>query len=77
MRAADEVVEFLAREISPAALIAFQPSETTRRRVWELVKKEKEEGLTPEEKCELDDYERLEHLLILAKARARIPRAHG
>ena len=59
IRAADEVVEFLAREISPQALVSFRPSEATRLRVWELVEKEKEEGLTPEEKFELDDYERL------------------
>lgn len=77
MRAADEVVEFLAREISPEALVNFRPSEATRRRVWELVEKEKQEGLTPDEKCELDDYERLEHLLILAKAKARTHGAHG
>lgn len=75
MRAADEVVEFLAREISPQALVAFQPSEANRQRVWALVQKEKEEGLTLDEKCELDDYERLEHLLILAKARTA--GAHG
>lgn len=77
MRAADEVVEFLAREIAPDTLVAFQPSEETRRRVWELVRKEKEDGLTPDEECELNDYERLEHLLILAKARARAKPAHG
>ena len=77
MRAADEVIEFLAREISPQALVGFRPSDTTRQRVWDLVQKEKEEGLTPEEKCELDDYERLEHLLILAKAKARTQNAHG
>jgi hypothetical protein len=77
VRAADEVVEFLAREISPQALISFHPSDGTRRRVWELVQKEKEEGLTPEETGELDDYERLEHLLIVAKAKARTPGAHG
>jgi hypothetical protein len=77
MRAADEVVEFLAREISAAALAGFRPSETTRRRVWELVQKEKEDGLTSDEKCELDDYERLEHLLILAKAKARTQIGHG
>ena len=41
------------------------------------MQKEKEEGLTPDEKCELDDYERLEHLLILAKAKARTAGAHG
>ena len=77
MRAADEVIEFLAREISPQALVGFQPSDATRQRVWDLVRKEKEEGLTPEEKSELDDYERLEHLLILAKAKARTQNAHG
>ena len=71
MRAADEVVEFIAREISPEALVNFRPSESTRQRVWELVNKEKEAGLTPDEKSELDDYERLEHLLILARAKAR------
>ncbi|MBI4664583.1 MAG: hypothetical protein HY735_37805 [Verrucomicrobia bacterium] len=77
MRAADEVVEFLAREIPTAALTGFRPSEATRRRVWELVQKEKESGLTAEEKCELDDYERLEHLLILARAKARTQPRHG
>ncbi len=77
MRAADEIIEFLAREIPSASLVGFRPSEDTKRRVWQLVEKEKEEGLTPDEKCELDDYERLEHLLILAKAKARIQSAHG
>ncbi len=75
MRAAEEVVEFLAREIPADALAGFHPSEATRRRVWQLVQKEKEDRLTPEEKCELDEYEHLEHLLILAKARSR--NAHG
>ena len=77
MRAADEVVEFLAREIPAESLVAFQASETTRRRVWELVQKEKEIGLTPDEKCELDEYEQLEHLLILAKAKVRAKKGHG
>jgi hypothetical protein len=77
MRAADEVVEFIAREISPEALVNFRPSDSTRQRVWELVNKEKEAGLTPDEKCELDDYERLEHLLILTRAKARGNGAHG
>ena len=73
MRASDEVVEFLAQQIPPNQLASFPASEATRSRVWQLVEKEKERGLTPEEQCELDDYEKLEHLLILAKARA----AHG
>lgn len=75
MRASDEVVDFLARQIPPEQLASFRASEATRHRVWQLVEKEKEHGLTPEERCELDDYERLEHLMILAKARAETPHA--
>ncbi len=43
----------------------------------DLVQKEKVIGLTPEEKCELDNYERLEHLLILARAKARTQPRHN
>jgi hypothetical protein len=73
MRASDEVVEFLAQQIPSDQLAMFRASEETRTRVWQLVEKEKDQGLTPEERCELEDYEKLEHLMILAKARA----AHG
>ena len=36
-----------------------------------MIRKEKEAGLLPEEAGELDDYLKLEHLMRLAKARAR------
>ena len=71
MRAVDEMVEFLARQIPVAELESFRASDVTRQRVWHLVEKEKEHGLTPDEQSELDDYEKLEHLLILARAKAR------
>jgi hypothetical protein len=77
MRASDEVVDFLARQIPAEQLASFRASEPTRQRVWQLVEKEKQHGLTPEECCELDDYERLEHLLILAKARADLQTPHA
>ena len=77
MRAADEVIEFIAREIAPEVLVNFRPSESTRQRVWDLVHKEKETGLTPDEKSELDDYERVEHLLILARSKARNQSKNG
>ena len=77
MRAADEVVEFLARQIPAEQLALFRASDATRQRVWHLVQQEKDLGLTPDEQCELEDYEKLEHLLILAKARARQQAAHG
>ena len=39
---------------------------------WALMVKEKETGLLPEEKRELDDTLEREHLLVLAKASARL-----
>jgi hypothetical protein len=77
VRAVDEIVEFLARQIPAEQLASFRASEATRQRVWHLVRKEKEHGLTPEEQCELDDYEKLEHLLILAKAKSGTQPPHG
>jgi hypothetical protein len=70
-KAYDELVDFLAAGSTPASLLQFQPSEETRARVQELIHKEKDSGLLPEEASELDDYLKLEHLMRLAKARAR------
>jgi hypothetical protein len=67
-KAYDEIVDLLA--LSPH-LLEFQPSEQSKARVWELVGQEKSGTLTPDEKAELDQYGQLEHLLRLAKARAR------
>jgi len=45
--------------------------------VWTLIAKEKETGLLPEEKLELDDSLKLEHLLVLTKAKARLAGGHA
>ena len=71
VRAYDEVIDFLAAGVTPSALIAFRPSAATRARVAELIRREKNEGLTPEEAAELDDYIQLDHLMRLANARAQ------
>jgi len=72
MNACDELVDFLVGNISSAKLAGFHSSEDARRRVWTLIEKEKADGLLPEEKLELEDYLKLEHLLVLAKAKARL-----
>jgi hypothetical protein len=71
VRAYEEVVEFIAAGTSPGEIIAFQPSEETRQRVADLIYREKTTGLNPDEESELDHYMQLEHLMRLAKARAR------
>ena len=70
-RSYDEILDFLAAGTSPDALVAFRPSQKTTQRVEELVEKNKQGTISSEEQSELDDYLQLEHLLILAKARAR------
>jgi len=76
MNVRDELLDFLTGQISPQALANFKVSEPVRQRVWALIAKEKESGLLPEEKLELDDYLKLEHLMVLAKAKARLADQH-
>jgi len=70
-RAYEEVIDFIAAGATPSNLAAFQPSEEARARVWFLIEREKTIGLSPDEKSELDHYMQLEHIMRLAKARAR------
>ena len=66
----EEVIDFIAAGTTPQNVIAFRPSEAARERVADLLAREKEGVLSPEEKSELDHYLQLEHLMRLAKARA-------
>ena len=71
VRAYEEIVDFLASGITSDEMANFQVSEETKTCVEELIQQEKTNGLTPEETAELDHYLQLEHLIRLAKARAR------
>jgi hypothetical protein len=75
-RAYEEVIDFIAAGSSPAGVIGFHPSEAARQRVADLLEREKNAGVMPEERSELDHYLQLEHLMRLAKARARRFAAH-
>ena len=70
-KAYEEVINFIASGTSPEKVIAFVPSLATQNRVSELLHKEKNESLTAEERSEFDNYMVVEHLMRLAKARAR------
>jgi len=71
LKAYDEIIEFIASGTSPGSVITFKPSESAKIRVEELIFREKTAGLSTDEKSELDLYMQLEHLMRLAKARAR------
>jgi len=76
VKAYEEIIEFIASGTSPGSLIAFRPSETAKKRVADLIHKEKTTGLSSDEQSELDHYMQLEHLMRLAKARARRHLSH-
>ncbi len=71
IRAYDEIVDFIAAGTSPTAVASFAASDETKQRVAELIHREKSAGLSAEETAELKDFLQLEHLMRLAKARAR------
>ncbi len=70
-RVYEEVIDFIAAGASPDNIASFRPSEAAKRRVAVLIEREKTTGLTPDETSELGHYLQLEHLMRLAKARAR------
>ena len=67
----EEIVDFIARGTSPAQIAEFSPSQETRDRVADLIHREKTMELSKEETSELNHYLEIEHILRLAKARAR------
>lgn len=75
-RVYEEIIDFIAAGTTPSGIIAFQPSEEAKARVADLIHREKTTGLPPEETTELNHYLQLEHLMRLAKARARTHLAH-
>jgi hypothetical protein len=66
-----EIIDFIAAGTTPETVIQFKPSPEAQRRVSDLIEREKGIGLSPEEKAELDHFLELEHILRMAKARAR------
>lgn len=73
----EEIIDFIAAGTSPFSVIQFHPSSSVKDRVADLIVREKTEGLTHDEKSELDVYMQLEHIMRLAKARARNYIMHG
>jgi hypothetical protein len=71
VRAYEEVVDFIAAGPSSGNVVAFRPSAETRNRVSELVRREKAGEISPEDASELEHYLQIEHLMRLAKARAK------
>lgn len=66
-----EIIDFIASGTTPKAVAEYRPSERAQRRIEELIARERDGQLSPEEKSELDRFMDLEHIIRMAKARAR------
>ena len=71
-----EIIDFIASN-NPEAVARFRPSRETQQRLADLLEREKTEGLSADEKAELDRCIELEHILRMAKAKARLILARG
>jgi hypothetical protein len=67
-----ELVDFVAAGSTPQDVANFHPSPALQARAAELVERERDSRLTPEESAELAHFVELEHILRMAKARARL-----
>jgi hypothetical protein len=72
-----EIIDFIASGTTSQAVADYLPSPEAQRRIAELIAQEKEGSLSVEEKSELDHFMDLEHILRVAKARARQILASG
>lgn len=72
-----ELVDFVAAGPTPEDVAEFHPSPQAQARIAELIESEKDSQLTLEEASELAHFLELEHILRMAKARARMILANG
>lgn len=72
MRVYEEVVNFIAAGPSSRQVAEFRASEEARGRIADLIHREKTDGLSTDETAELENAMQLEHIMRLAKARARL-----
>lgn len=67
-----EIIEFIASGATSEAVAHYRPSAQSQRRIADLIAREKETGLSAEEKSELDYFLQLEHIMRMAKAKAKL-----
>jgi hypothetical protein len=66
-----QIIDLLASQPSPEAILAIRPSEALQARVSELLERNKANGLSRDEEAEFDRYMLLEHWVRMAKISAR------
>lgn len=66
-----DLIDFIAAGTTPESVANFCPAPDAQQRLEALIERDKSGTLSLEEKAELDHFMDLEHILRMAKARAR------
>jgi hypothetical protein len=69
-QAATEIARFLAHHPTPEQILAFHPSPEVAERAYELIRAERDDSLSEEERQELKSYLMIEYLMELVKLEA-------
>lgn len=72
MKIFEDAAQVLSEAIDPKQLTSSRASKATSQRVELLVQKLKEGEITKAERAELEQYQMLNHIMSLVKARARL-----
>jgi hypothetical protein len=62
------IVQFLAGQPTPAQIASFHPTPEMQQRLAVLLSRSQAGTLTVDELAELDEFERIEHLVVMLKA---------
>ena len=62
-----ELYRFLASSPTHQEIMAFSPSVQTQKRIQELLQLNRENALSTNQQAELDEYERIEHIVRMLK----------
>lgn len=69
-QAATEIARFLAHHPTPEQIVAFHPSPEVAERAYELIRAERDDVLSEEERQELESCLMIEYLMELVKLEA-------
>jgi hypothetical protein len=70
-RAFDEIIDFITSMPQPQQVLAYKPSTESQSRLEDLLEKKRNSILNEVENKELEQFLLIEHLMRVAKARAR------
>jgi len=73
----DEISEYFLSRITPEEIIAFKPSQALDDRLHNLLDRNSDDTITPDERKELDRFLQVSHLFNLLKAKARLKLANS